>query len=35
MPYTYLAHYDLLQTEEGKKFLEEAGLRMLKLSEFL
>ena len=26
MPYTYLAHYDLLQTEEGKKFLEEAGL---------
>lgn len=34
MPYTYLAHYDLLQTEEGKKFLEEAGLdaRIIRIS---
>jgi cystathionine gamma-synthase len=34
MPYTYLAHFDLLQTEEGRKFLEEAGLdpRIIRIS---
>lgn len=34
MPYTYLAHYDLLQTEEGRKFLENAGLdaRIIRIS---
>ncbi len=26
MPYTYLAHWDLIQTEEGNKFLEEIEL---------
>lgn len=34
MPYTYLAHYDLLQTEEGRKTLTEAGLdhRIIRIS---
>ena len=26
MPYTYLAHYDLINSKEGNKFLEEIGL---------
>jgi len=26
MPYTYLAHWDLMSTEKGKEFLEEIGL---------
>lgn len=26
MPYTYLAHYDLILTKEGNEFLEEIGL---------
>ena len=26
MPYTYLAHYDLIITKEGNKFLQEIGL---------
>ena len=26
MPYTYLAHYDLITSESGNKFLEEIGL---------
>jgi cystathionine gamma-synthase len=26
MPYTYLAHYDLIMTKEGNKFLEKIGL---------
>jgi len=26
MPYTYLAHWDLILTEEGNKFLDEIGL---------
>lgn len=34
MPYTYLAHYDLLQTTEGRAFLEEVGLdaRIVRIS---
>ncbi|MDI9309062.1 MAG: PLP-dependent transferase [Limnohabitans sp.] len=26
MPYVYLAHYDLIQTEEGRKYLNENGI---------
>ena len=26
MPYTYLAHYDYLQTQEGREFLNKIGL---------
>ncbi len=26
MPYTYLAHYDLIMSKDGNKFLEKIGL---------
>jgi cystathionine gamma-synthase len=34
MPYVYLAHYDLMQTEEGRKYLKENGINpdLLRLS---
>ncbi len=35
MPYTYLAHYDLIVSKEGKEFLEKINLPVNLLKKYL